>query len=106
MWKLQEGEGDVTVLQIQVEGTKNGQRLRYVYDLFDRFDHDAKVTSMARTTGYTATMALRMVAEGLYTHQGISPPEYMGREFGCVDYLLKGLEARGIVYREQVEVLS
>jgi len=106
MWKLQEDEGDITVLQIQVEGSKNGQRLRYVYDLFDRFDHDAKVTSMARTTGYTATMALRMVAEGLYTHQGISPPEYMGREFGCVDYLLKGLEARGIVYREQVEVIS
>jgi len=64
------------------------------------------VTSMARTTGYTATVALRMVAEGLYSHKGISPPEYMGRQFGCVDYLLKGLDDRGIHYRERVEVLS
>ncbi len=106
MWKLQEGEGDLTVMQICVEGEKNGQRLRYVYDLLDRYDHENQVTSMARTTGYTATMAARMIHEGLYTHKGISPPEYMGGEFGCVDYLLKGLEARGIFYRERVEVLA
>ena len=61
---------------------------------------------MARTTGYTATMALRMVAEGLYTQVGISPPEFMGRQFGCVDYLLKGLAERGIVYHERGEVVS
>jgi len=106
MWKLEQGEGDITVMQILVEGKKNDQRLRYVYDLFDRFDQTTGVTSMARTTGYTATMALRMVAEGIYTHQGISPPEYLGGQFGCVDYLLKGLAARGVVYREHVEVLS
>ena len=106
MWKLEQGEGDITVMQVRVEGRKNGQQLRYVYDLCDRFDHDAGVTSMARTTGYTATVALRMVAEGLYTHQGISPPEYLGRQVGCVDYLLRGLAARGVVYRERVEVLS
>jgi hypothetical protein len=47
-----------------------------------------------------------MVAEGLYTHRGISPPEYLGRQFGCVDYLLQGLAAKGIFYRERVEVLS
>ena len=106
MWKLEPGEGDITVMQIRVEGRKNGQRLRHVYDLCDRFDHDTGVTSMARTTGYTATVALRMVAEGLYTHQGISPPEYLGRQHGCVDYLLRGLAARGVVYQERVEELS
>ena len=106
MWKLEQGEGDITVMQIQVVGRRNGQRIRYVYDLFDRFDHEAMVTSMARTTGYTATVALRLVAEGLYSHKGISPPEYLGRQHGCVDYMLKGLAARGVVYREKVEVLS
>ncbi len=106
MWKLEPGEGDITVMLIQVEGRKDGRRLRYVYDLHDEFDHVTGVTSMARTTGYTATVALRMVAEGLYTRQGISPPEYMGRQSGCVDYLLKGLAARGVIYQERVEVLS
>jgi lysine 6-dehydrogenase len=106
MWDLQPGEGDITVLQIRIEGRKDGRRLRYVYDLFDDFDHENGVTSMARTTGYTATMALRLVAEGLYTHQGISPPEFLGRQNGCVDYLLRGLAARGVNYQERVEVLS
>ncbi len=106
MWKLEDGEGDLTVMQIQVVGVKNGQRLKYVYDLIDRFDHENQVSSMARTTGYTATMTARLIHEGLYAHKGISPPEYLGREFGCVDYLLKGLEARGIFYRETVQVLA
>lgn len=106
MWKLAPGEGDLTVLQIQIEGRKNEQRLNYVYDLMDRFDQASQVTSMARTTGYTATMVARLVRDGLYTHRGISPPEFLGREFGCVDYLLKGLEARGVSYREQVQVLA
>ncbi len=106
MWKLEPGEGDITVMLIQVEGRKDGRRLRYVYDLHDEFDHVTGVTSMARTTGYTATVALRMVAEGLYTRQGISPPEYMGRQSGCVDFLLKGLADRGVIYQERVEVLS
>ncbi|MFT5234464.1 MAG: lysine 6-dehydrogenase [Candidatus Krumholzibacteriia bacterium] len=106
MWEMVEGEGDLTVMQITVEGKKNEQRLRYVYNLLDHFDHENGVSSMARTTGYTATMAARLIREGLYTHKGISPPEYLGKEFGCVDRMLKGLEERGIFYQETVEVLA
>ena len=101
-----EGDVDLTVMRIIVEGKKDGNRVRYTYEMYDRRDEVTGIHSMARTTGYTATMALRMVAEGIYTHQGISPPEYLGGQFGCVDYLLKGLAARGVVYREHVEVLS
>jgi len=105
MWEMGEDDVDLTVMQITVEGRKNKQRLRYVYNLLDQFDDQNGVTSMARTTGYTATMAARLIREGLYSHKGISPPEYLGREFGCVDRLLKGLEERGIFYQERVEVL-
>jgi len=106
MWEMGEGEGDLTVMQITIEGRKNEQRLRYVYDLLDHYDHENEVSSMARTTGYTATMAARLIHEGLYSHKGISPPEYLGREYGCVDRMLKGLAERGIFYHERVEVLS
>ena len=58
---------------------------------------------MARTTGYTATMALRMIAQGLYKEAGVSPPEYVGRHPECVEFLLDGLRERGVVYSEQVE---
>lgn len=106
MWELHEGEGDLTVMQIHVVGTRDNQRVKYVYDQLDRYDHDQQVTSMARTTGYTATMTARLIHERRYTRTGISPPEYLGQESGCVDYLLRGLEARGISYSERVEVLD
>jgi lysine 6-dehydrogenase len=95
-WKLKDGEVDITIYQSIVEGTRNGQKIRYSIDLYDRYCTETDVISMARTTGYTATMAIRMIADGLYTHKGISPPEYMGKYPECIDYMLKGLRARGV----------
>jgi saccharopine dehydrogenase-like NADP-dependent oxidoreductase len=53
---------------------------------------------MARTTGYTATVAARMLATGLYDQTGISPPEFVGRHQECVDFMLEGLAERGLVF--------
>ncbi len=102
-WEMREGDIDMTIMRVIVEGTHGGERLRYTYDLFDRFDKKTGVHSMARTTGYTATMALRMIAGGLYTRTGISAPEYIGKQPECVAFMLEGLEQRGVVYRETVE---
>ncbi len=76
-WQLKEGESDITVMRVIVEGTKDGEELRYTYDLLDRLDKKTNTHSMARTTGYTATMAIRMIAKGLYREKGISPPEFI-----------------------------
>jgi saccharopine dehydrogenase-like NADP-dependent oxidoreductase len=101
-WKLNEGEADFTVMKVIVEGRKNGKQLRYTYDLFDRYDPVTKIHSMARTTGYTATVALRMIAEGVYTRKGISVPEFIGKQHECVMYMLKGLKDRGVIYTETI----
>ncbi len=105
-WQLKEGESDITVMRVIVEGTKDGEKLRYTYDLFDRLDKETNTHSMARTTGYTATMAIRMLAKGLYEEKGISPPEFIGRKPECVRFILKGLEDRGIFYKESIERLN
>jgi len=105
-WKLKQGEVDITIYQSIVEGIKNGQKIRYTIDMYDKYSEETDVISMARTTGYTATLALRMIAEGLYTHKGISPPEYMGKYPECIDYMQKGLEERGVVYKETVNEIS
>ncbi len=101
-WKLNEGEADFTVMKVIVEGKKDGKQLRYTYDLFDRYDPVTKIHSMARTTGYTATVALRMIKEGIYTRKGISVPEFIGKQQECVAYMLKGLKDRGVIYREMI----
>jgi len=102
-WKLNEGEVDITVMQVIIEGEKEGRKLRYTYDLLDRYDDVTGVHSMARTTGYTATMAVRMIAAGLYSEVGISAPEFIGRQPESVEFILDGLKKRGIIYRETLE---
>jgi saccharopine dehydrogenase-like NADP-dependent oxidoreductase len=103
MWKLDPGEIDCTVLKVIVEGRKGGENLRYTWDMFDRADEETGVHSMARTTGYTATAAVRLLADGRFDDKGLVPPEYLGRRPDCVEFLLKYLEDRGVEYREAVE---
>lgn len=101
-WKLKQGEGDLTIFRSVVEGTKEGDYLRFTIDMYDEYCPESDVISMARTTGYTAALAIRMIAAGLYTHKGISPPEYMGKLPECVAFMRKGLEERGVYYRESI----
>ena len=105
-WKLQEGEEDITIMQVITEGLKNGVRKRYTWDLHDRYDKSTGVHSMARTTGYTATVVARLLAKGLYSHKGVSAPEYLGRDENIVKFLFKGLEERGVVYKETLAVIE
>lgn len=105
-WKLQEGEEDLTIMQVITEGLKDGQRQRYTWNLHDRYDPNSGIHSMARTTGYTATMAVRMLAQGLYTHKGVSAPEFLGKDPKIVSFLLEGLRRRGVVYREELSVIE
>ncbi|MEI8005965.1 MAG: saccharopine dehydrogenase C-terminal domain-containing protein [Bacteroidota bacterium] len=103
IWKFTEKDVDITVMKVIVEGLKNGKRTRYTWDLFDRKDEKTGIHSMARTTGYTATVALRMIAEGLYDKRGVSVPEFIGARPECVAFMLKGLAERGVVYKEKIE---
>ncbi|MGD0781492.1 MAG: saccharopine dehydrogenase C-terminal domain-containing protein [Candidatus Aminicenantales bacterium] len=102
-WKMGPGDRDVTVMKIVVEGKKDGRSRRFTYDLLDRFDEAKGVHSMARTTGYTATVAARMLARGLFAEKGVFAPESVGRRPDCVAFLLAGLKERRIVYHETIE---
>ena len=99
-WKLEEGEVDITVMQVIIEGEKDEKKLRYVYNLYDEYDPSTKVHSMARTTGYTATAALRMLARGFYNKKGVSAPEFIGKNPSNVEFILNELKSRGVVYKE------
>jgi saccharopine dehydrogenase-like NADP-dependent oxidoreductase len=101
-WKLEEGEVDITVMKIIVKGKKDGKAVSYTYDLLDKYDPVSKVHSMARTTGYTATMVLRLLKTGLFKKKGIIPPELIGRHPECVSFVLKGLRERGVNYIENI----
>lgn len=104
-WQLEEGEADLTAMRVEVEGVRDGRSVRYVYDLLDRYDPVTGTTSMARTTGYTCTAMVRLVARGLFREPGIAPPEIVARVPGCFDFVMRELAERDVVFEERVEPL-
>lgn len=106
MWKLKEGEEDFTVMRVIVEGEKRGKKTRITYDLLDRYDAKTGVTSMARTTGYSATVAARMLEAGIFNRKGICPPEYFGMEEKAYKFMIDGMKTRNINYAEKIEELK
>ena len=98
-WRYEPGEEDLTVMRVDVEGRSDGRRVRHRYDLFDRYDAATATQSMARTTGYTCTAAVRVVTEGLWQEVGIAPPETIGRDGACFDRIMDLLAERGVRFR-------
>ena len=95
-WQMEEGEEDISVMRVIIEGEKDGLGEKHTFDLLDRYDRATNTTSMARTTGYTCAVAARLIADGSYTRKGISPPEYIGADLSVFNALMSGLEARNI----------
>ncbi len=103
-WKLEKGEADLTVMRVMADGTNHsGSYEKITFDLYDQPDPSKMVHSMARTTGYAATSALRLLAAGKLTKAGIHMPEFLGMDEEIVDFMLKDQQERNIHYRLKVE---
>ena len=101
-WQLKEGESELTVMRVMVQGKKDGKRLRYTYDLLSYYDKVENASSMSRATGFPCAIVARLIAEGDYRHKGISPPEYLGKKHNVYDKILEELAKRNIIYRKSV----
>ncbi len=97
-WELQEGEQDVTIMRVDVEGEKTGHR----FEIFDTYDTETKIHSMARTTGYTATVMTRALLKGMIRKTGILPLELLGSDLSLVSFLFQELKKRKIQITQKV----
>ncbi|MEO7307661.1 MAG: saccharopine dehydrogenase C-terminal domain-containing protein [Ferruginibacter sp.] len=95
-WKLGETEEEFTLMQIKITG--EGKMIQY--DLYDEYDAATQTSSMSRTTGYTCTAAVNMLIEKLFTEKGVFPPELVGRDETCFNFMLDYLKERNIHYRK------
>ncbi|MBZ5516386.1 MAG: saccharopine dehydrogenase NADP-binding domain-containing protein [Acidobacteriia bacterium] len=102
-WKWQEGEEDFTVMRVTIAGERDDRPKTITYNLFDVYDRETRTSSMARTTGYTAAAVARLVLENRFARKGISPPEYVGREEGCLQAVMEYLRARNVDYGQSEE---
>ena len=99
-WELGAEEEEFTVMRVRLKGENGkGEIMRIQYDLHDVYDKATKTSSMARTTGYTATAAANMMLDGLFTNRGVFPPELVGKDEKCFDYILSYLAKRKVKYQ-------
>ncbi|MDP4262489.1 MAG: saccharopine dehydrogenase C-terminal domain-containing protein [Bacteroidota bacterium] len=91
-WKLGEEEEEFTVMKVIVRGKDK----TIEYNLLDRYDAATKTSSMARTTGYTCTAAVNLIAKNLFNEKGIFPPELIGKHKQCFDFVMNYLKERNV----------
>ncbi len=91
-WKLGETEEELTVMKVIVHG--EGKQIEY--NLYDTFDAVTQTSSMARTTGYACTAAVHLLAGSMVTKKGVFPPELLGDDKNCFDFVLKYLAERKV----------
>lgn len=93
--KLAEGDRrDITVMRVIARGRKG----QVVYDMVDKYDEKEGVTSMGKTTGYTASIVTQMLGGGEIAGKGTIPPE-IAVKGGGVSKVISELRRRGVKIR-------
>jgi len=70
-----EGDTDVCVMWNTVTGTKDGQKMRIDYYMWDEADTKNGISSMGRVTGFSAAIGAILIGRGEIEKKGIVAPE-------------------------------
>ncbi len=88
-------KGDILVMRVVVRGKRGGGPCTHVFELVDYQNPASGDTAMARTTGFPATIAARMMAGGTMTETGVRfAEELFSGALG--DQLVADLARRGV----------
>jgi len=104
-WIFEEGDEDHTIMKIVIEGMKDDKKLRYTFDMLDKYDREKRILSIARTTGYTCAAVARIVLEGKFKEKGIIPPELLGKHSEVYHQVIEYLRKRNVMFKETNEEL-
>lgn len=66
---------DITVLRVEVSGTKDGARTKHRWEMVDLYDDERNITSMAKTTALPALLIAKLIATKQITETGVVPIE-------------------------------
>ncbi len=92
---------DLTVMRVEVLGSREGRKAKVVFDLVDFYDEKSGLTSMGRTTGFTAAVVARMVGRHEIQEKGVLPPE-TALDRRQVKQLLSELAGKGVVVKRRI----
>jgi lysine 6-dehydrogenase len=101
----EDGDRDITVLLTRVEGKKDDSDMIVTYEMVDYYDEEKGITSMAKTTGYTAAIIARMLARRAFNQKGIKWPVRIIRNESFKE-LMSSLRKRGVEITENILTIT
>ncbi|NOU37398.1 MAG: saccharopine dehydrogenase [Ferruginibacter sp.] len=97
-WKQKDGEAEFTIMKIIIKG--EGKTIEYL--LYDEYDVATQTASMSRTTGYACNAFANLIANNIFTHKGVFPPELVGKDENCFKYVMQYLKERNVNYAKTI----
>lgn len=97
-WKPESGGEEFTIMKIIINGTENNIPKKIEYLLYDEYDKATQTPSMSRTTGYACNAFANIIANKTFKEKGVFPPEIVGKNEGCFNFVMNYLEDRGVKY--------
>jgi len=91
---------DILAMTVEVAGEREGTESKFKYYLLDRYDRVRRVTAMARTTAYTASVVAQKLIKGAIKEKGIVPPERLGMNSSLFRSILSDLMEKGVRIKE------
>jgi lysine 6-dehydrogenase len=104
-WKQGIDDPEFTVLRVIITGSDQGSRKEITYELYDEFDEVNKVSSMARTTGFTATATAELILNKIFDSKGVFPPELVGKNKECFEFVNQYLSKKNINFKITERIL-
>lgn len=86
---------DISILKVFSKDVKGKS-----FECIDRFDRSRNITSMGRMTGYSAAAIAQSALDGYISSKGVFATEWIGKDEGFFNSILKYLRDRGISIRE------
>jgi saccharopine dehydrogenase-like NADP-dependent oxidoreductase len=81
-WHMESDEPDISTMRVALNGYLNesdeGDTVEHV-ELFDKYDKESGLSSMARITGFTAAAGVRMLDRHPHLSTGVYAPEDVGQ---------------------------
>lgn len=94
---------DMALLSVKVKGMKEDSKVTYTCSLLDKYDEKENITAMARTTAYTASILVKLLAENAIAEKGVVPPEKLGMNDKLFSMIFGELKKKGIEIKERFE---
>jgi len=101
-WKPEVGSKEFTIMKIIIKGIENNIAKTIEYLLYDEYDVATQTPSMSRTTGYACNAFANLITNKMFEEKGVFPPELVGKDEGCFNFVMDYLEKRGVKYSLQI----